>query len=311
MANPKSLYEFLKWGIERYPARRYTLILSGHGFQFVGVMTDYSQKAPYIMGIPEMVRAIDMAANDTGSQIDLLILDVCYFNFFESIYELGKEKNHAVQTVITYIYNGPLQGLPYDKLLRTLQQTAFSADMQAIVKRLVAALPFDLIAFEINHGKLAEIKGLFNELALQYSRSNPTREDDNLVHLLHAHNPLDSWYQLARKTLSGLLSTIICSRKAFEDNRMPVNFANKTTSDMASISRYYRLGFAQNNCWTYLLSKKTFDVKAPVQSRQGLRPLKLTPQEVYTYISVMNPGMTQDDKEKTVSELFRYNKWKA
>ena len=227
MADPKSLYEFLKWGIEHYPAKRYMLILSGHGFQFVGVMTDYSQKAPYIMGIPEMVRAINRAANDTGSQIDLLILDVCYFNFFESIYELGKDENHAVQNVITYIFNGPLQGLPYDKLLQFLQQKPFSADVQEIVKDLVAALPFDLVAFEINHGRLERIKGLFNELALQYWHSNPVKEDANLLHLLHTHNPLDSWYNLAQKTLTGLLSTIICARKALKNNRMPVNFANK------------------------------------------------------------------------------------
>lgn len=311
MADPKRLYEFLKWGIKRYPAKRYILILSGHGFQFVGVMTDYSQKAPYIMGIPEMVRAINMAANDTGSQIDLLILDVCYFNFIESIYELGKEKNHAVQNVITYIYNGPLRGLPYDQLLTTLNRQPCSAAMREIVKHLVDALPFDLIAFEINHGKLETIKGLFNELALQYWHSNPLKEDANLVHLLHTHNPTANWYSLSRRTLTGLLSTVICARKMSEDNKLPVNYANITTSDTALISRYYRLGFAQNNNWTYLLSNKTFDVNAPVQSRQELRPLKLTPQEVYTYISVMSPGMAQDRKEKTVGDLFRYNKWKT
>jgi len=311
IADPKSLYEFLKWGIEHYPAKRYMLILSGHGFQFVGVMTDYSQKSPYIMGIPEMTRAINMAANDTGNQIDLLILDVCYFNFFESIYELGKDKNHAVKNVITYIYNGPLQGLPYDKLLQTLQKTPFSADMQKIIRKIITELPFHLIAFEINHDKFERIKLLFNELALQYWRSNPVKEDTTLIHLLHSHNPLDNWYNLAQKTLTDLLSTVICTRKAFKENQIPVTVANQTTSDTALISRYYRLGFAQNNYWTYLLSNKTYDINPLVQLRQELRPLKLTPQEVYTYISVMNPGMTQDRKEKMAAELFRYKKWKT
>jgi hypothetical protein len=60
MADPKSLYEFITWGIENYPAKHFMLILGGHGAAFVGTLTDYSQEAPYIMGTVEMCRAINM-----------------------------------------------------------------------------------------------------------------------------------------------------------------------------------------------------------------------------------------------------------
>ena len=73
MANPKKLYDFISWGMQLYPANKYMLILGGHGYQFVGMMTDYSQKAAYIMGIPEMARAINMAANEAGRKIDALV----------------------------------------------------------------------------------------------------------------------------------------------------------------------------------------------------------------------------------------------
>lgn len=311
MADPKCLYEFIKWGMQNYPAKRYMLILSGHGFQFVGVMTDYSKKAPYIMGIPEMTQAINKAANETGNQIDLLLLDVCYFNFFESVYELGKEENHAVQNMITNIYGGPLEGLPYHTFLQEMKQKTF-LDMKDMVKTLMNNIPYELIAFQINHAKFKEIKSLFNELALEYWRNNPNREDVNIKHVLFTNNPQDCWYSLAQKTLNEMLSTVICTSKSHDLKFMPVSVANITTSNTALISRYHRLGFAQNNHWTYLLSNKTFNPNNdPIQLQNELHPLRLTPREVNAYISIMNPGLTKDHKKKMINELYRYNKWKV
>ena len=60
MAYPWSLYDFIKWGMENYPARHYMLILGGHALQFVGMMTDYSQNIPSVMGLPEMAKALNL-----------------------------------------------------------------------------------------------------------------------------------------------------------------------------------------------------------------------------------------------------------
>lgn len=41
-------------------------------------------------------------------------------NLVEVMYELALQKPAAVKTVITYIEEGPMAGLPIDKLLRIL-----------------------------------------------------------------------------------------------------------------------------------------------------------------------------------------------
>jgi hypothetical protein len=98
MAHPLTLYEFIKWGMKKYPAKKYMLILGGHGYQFVGAMTDYSQDTPYIMGIPAMSKAINMACHESGNKIDILVLDICFFNFIEVIYQLGKDEDSHIHT---------------------------------------------------------------------------------------------------------------------------------------------------------------------------------------------------------------------
>lgn len=52
MADPNCLYEFIRWGMENYKAEHYMLILGGHSCEYIGMLNDYSQDMPYIMGIP-------------------------------------------------------------------------------------------------------------------------------------------------------------------------------------------------------------------------------------------------------------------
>ena len=40
LADPKQLYYFIKWGMLSYPAKNYMLILGGHSYNCVGMMTD-------------------------------------------------------------------------------------------------------------------------------------------------------------------------------------------------------------------------------------------------------------------------------
>ncbi|MCE5285131.1 MAG: clostripain-related cysteine peptidase [Pelosinus sp.] len=295
MAHPERLYEFIKWGIEAYPAKRYMLILGGHGYQFVGAMTDYTQKVPYIMGIPEMVEAINAAGNATGRKIDLLMLDICYFNFIEVIYELGKDEHHAVQNALTYVYNGPIEGLPYDKITKVLQKNSHINDINVVIRDLIDNLSYDLVAFYINHQLLKEIKEQFNEIALEITASGTI---------------FDGTIKLPDSISINLFSLVIHFKKVVKNNKSLIAVAKKPTSDLKLISRYYRLGFAQHNYWTYLLSNKTIAVDTVMEPKKNLRPLKLCQEEVYAFISIMNPELSKERKKKILKELFIQRKWK-
>jgi len=307
MANPMMLYDFIKWGINCYPAKRYMLILGGHGYQFVGAMTDYSQSVPYIMGIPALCEALQLACGESGQKIDLLVLDVCYFNLIEPLYEFGKAENHVVQNIITYIRDGPLQGLSYDKLIQAVQCNSQNADMPSFIRKIMAGLDFDLVAVEINHNKLRQIKRLYNDLADCYLASK--REQGIQLHELFLANPEDAWYTLANSIKSMMQSLIHCHKIVTNPKAFLLACATVPTDDLGRLARYAKLSFAQNNNWTYLLSNEAFCNRLNVASEVELSPTVLSAQEVFTYISIMNPSLPEKAREIIFEKLLRYKKW--
>lgn len=304
MADPKNLYDFIRWGMRFYPANKYMLILGGHGYQFVGMMTDYSQKAPYIMGIPEMVRAINKGANGIG-KIDSLVLDTCYFNSIEVIYELGKEENHSVKSAITYIKNGAIEGLPYDRIIEIVQKNSDVEDITAIIQEIIDNLSYDLVAYKINHHTLKQIKQLFNDAASAYLSRNI---DDGNKLFKKVSDVLSTNDQTV---VSNLMSSLVIHFKSVsQSNSFQGIIANRpATDDLGLILRYYRLGFAQDNCWTCLLSNKHVEVNMAVEQKKGIFPLKMRPEEVYAYISIMNPGLEKTQIIEMLKELYQYKNW--
>ncbi|MFA9423984.1 MAG: clostripain-related cysteine peptidase [Sedimentibacter sp.] len=304
MADPKKLYDFIKWGMMFYPAKKYMLILGGHGYQFVGMMTDYSQKAPYIMGIPEMVRAINKAAKDIG-KIDILVIDTCYFNSIEVIYELGKEENHSTLSVITHVENGAIEGLPYDRIIEIVQEDSDVEDVTVIIQKIIDKLPYDLVAYEINHHTLKQIKQLFNDAASIYLSENINGVNTSFKKVSDVLSTIDQ--TLGSNLMSSL---VIYFKNVSQDKSLQGIVANRPIKDdLELISRYYRLGFAQGNHWTCLLSNKHVDVSMAVKQEKGLFPLKMRPEEVYAYISIMNPELGKTRKIEMLKELYRYKNW--
>ncbi len=303
MADPKTLYAFIRWGMESYPADKYMLILGGHGYQCIGMMTDYSQKAPYIMGIPEMVRAINMAANEMGRKIDVLVSDTCYFNSVEVIYELGKDENHSVRSAITPIKNGAIEGLPHDKIIELVRRNSNIEDSTVVIRALIDNLSYDLVAFEINRQKLQQIKQLFNDAALACLASNIDAGNAHLKKLP------DGPGNLTETMAFSLMSMVIHFKRVSQSKLDLFIVVNRPTGDLELISRYYRLGFAQGNSWTYVLSNKQIDVNMAVEQKKNLSPLKMKPGEVYSYISIMNPGLGENRREEILNELYQYKNW--
>ncbi|MDD3187828.1 MAG: clostripain-related cysteine peptidase [Bacilli bacterium] len=117
LADPNTLYNFIKWGYENYKAEQFMLILSDHGGEFIGCFTDESLSEPYLMGIPEMIQAINAIRTNLGYIIDVLVMDMCYMNCVEIIYELGQNENPAVKSVVNYMDSAAYEGLNYEKLV--------------------------------------------------------------------------------------------------------------------------------------------------------------------------------------------------
>lgn len=307
MADPMNLYKFMVWAVSEYPSEHYMLILGGHAYQFVGVMTDYSQNEPYIMGIPEMNRAIELAAGETDSKIDILVMDSCYYNFIEVMYEMGKNTNPAVQHVLTYIDNGPIPGLAYDKLLSIVQENSQNPNAYELCCALLSSFPVDLVAVRIDHVRLSHIKELFHSIAQCYEKVG-YEQMPNLYGVIYSSQPTHPWYEMVMEMHAASRELIIGAREVSASGLRLLHVATKPTEDKASLALYGRLSFTHSNDWLYLLSNRTFRIEATTGEIE-LRPLCLGLGDVATYISIMNPTISYDEKLSILTKLCQYKKW--
>lgn len=303
MADPKELYHFIQWGMLSYPAKKYMLMLGGHSYQGIGMMTDYSREAPYIMGIPEMVKVINMASREMSKDIDILFLDTCCSNSLELIYEFGKDENHAVQNVITYIANGPIEGLPYDTIMRIVQANRDTKDNTLLIKEIIENLSCNLISFEIDHKKLLKIKGMFHQKTLEcLSKRGEEGQDqkqkfllqkDILQYISDNAPPLSIYYKRRMHNTCSLITVIISD-----------------TNNLKLMNYFYHLGFIQHNCWACLLNDQPVDINRIFAiQKECLIPLQMSPQEVYEGISIMHPDLDETRKRDMLEKLYYYKKW--
>ncbi|MCD4785535.1 MAG: hypothetical protein K8T10_17070 [Candidatus Eremiobacteraeota bacterium] len=111
MASPKELADFIKFGMEKYPAEHYALIISDHGGAWRGAVSDYGHYRD--MTTPQIKEGLDLAQKDTGRQIDVLGFDACLMASTEVAYELRDNAKYMVASE----NNEGADGWPYVPLL--------------------------------------------------------------------------------------------------------------------------------------------------------------------------------------------------
>lgn len=315
MADPHNLYNFIIWGIKTYPSKHFMLILAGHGFSYIAAMTDLSQDIPYVMGVPQMCKVLNMIQKDTGVKIDILVLDMCYMNTIEVLYELGKTEDHTVDNVLTYINDAPLDGLPYDKLLYSIEKYHTENNLFFIMKSIIDTINLNLVAIKINHGKLKKIKKILNKLACSYLNSEDYKTltpYDILNHL----NKDTHWYEYTLELQKNLKSLIIYYKNKSINNCNIIDIV--TTEMLLSKDKinylalvYYSLSFCKNNCWINVLTQKSLDTNSYlkiINTSIKLEPIIL-PRGVSQNIRAMNPSLKAEAIKLISHNLFAYKKW--
>ncbi len=71
MTEPGRLREFLEWGMSRFPAQRYAVVLGGHGAGFAGAVTDSQRRS--MLSLP----SIQQQLSGLPARPELLIFNTC------------------------------------------------------------------------------------------------------------------------------------------------------------------------------------------------------------------------------------------
>jgi hypothetical protein len=308
MADPRQLCDFLSWGMQAYPADHYMLVLSGHGYQYVGIMTDYSQEKPYILGIPEMAASLRLVGQRLSKEIDILVLDSCYCNCIEVLYEIGGE-GCCTRAVITHAGQAPLGGMPYSQLISVMRENVYGNRPMDACRQIVEAIPANLVAYRLDPTHIARVKQLFSDLAAMYLDSGQG-SGPPLSRLVNTPHRSDPWFGVAAELQHCLESLITCC-KATDEHAEPITVAASLLDDPYRVRLYRRLAFSQSNLWFEMLQGKagtTYTPPAP-SAHHELLPLALDRRVVRSNLASMNPALNESQIDSLLDELLRHKGW--
>ncbi|MBS2033439.1 hypothetical protein JST97_00510 [bacterium] len=112
MNQPEELRNFLRWGMEKYPAQRYAIVLGGHGAGFAGAITDSQRR--HMMSLTEL----EAALGELPARPELVIFNTCLMAQAEVAAQLQTVTEHMVAS------QSELKGLglPLAEWLQTLPE---------------------------------------------------------------------------------------------------------------------------------------------------------------------------------------------
>jgi hypothetical protein len=115
------LADFVKWGMDKYPAEHYALIISDHGGGWQGAVEDDS--ANTWMTLPKLREGLEQAEAQTGRKLDFLGFDACLMASVEVVKELGPHADYMAVSEQTEGADGwGYSQLLNPQLLQTMQQ---------------------------------------------------------------------------------------------------------------------------------------------------------------------------------------------
>jgi len=105
-----TLRDFLRWGMENFPARHYMVVVGDHGKGFEGTGFDYLHKD--VLDLKEFRQALE----ESGLKPDVLVMDACEMGAVEVAYQLRDSARYLVasEEIIG------TQGLPHREFLQHL-----------------------------------------------------------------------------------------------------------------------------------------------------------------------------------------------
>lgn len=93
--DPASLTDFLTWGIERYPADRYGVILLSHGGTWSGGFGADTSHDHSAMSLPDLDLALTDAREQTGAWFEFIGFDACLMGQLEVYEVLSRHASYA------------------------------------------------------------------------------------------------------------------------------------------------------------------------------------------------------------------------
>lgn len=186
-----SIFEFVNWCVAKQPAKKYALILSGHGDGFQGKTLLLDESPHRVLTLPELRGTLEDIKSflPDNRKIDILGFDSCVMNTLEGVYEM----RDLAEVWIGSQGSIPNSGWAYERIFKglgVLDENQLK-DTKVVAKAFVNAFvehsksySFGGRSVDISACNLAEVNDIaknVNELSKTLISSLDERQNNNLI----------------------------------------------------------------------------------------------------------------------------------
>lgn len=154
MSKKETLANFIIWGMNKYPAKHFMVILSDHGAGFLGAEEDRGN----MLSLSDLREAFEIVKEKAGKTPDILAFDCCLMAQAEVASEL---KNSAKYLIASEEVIGG-DGYPYREILPSMDQALKEGKTD----------PRDIASLVIDNGKKVNEKSTFTLAAIDLSAAD-------------------------------------------------------------------------------------------------------------------------------------------
>jgi hypothetical protein len=140
--DPATLFDFISWTQEHYPAERYMVVLAGHG---AGTEDDFllkDENPGSSLSIPALREVFEEVKQRLNIKVDILGMDVCLMSMVEVCYEL----EGLVDYLVSSESFSPAAGWPYGQILEKIDAT-LQKNKKAGTEELASSIVREYISF--------------------------------------------------------------------------------------------------------------------------------------------------------------------
>ncbi len=334
MADPRSLADFISWGITNYPAEHIMVILSGHGAGFAGILTEYTYEHPYIMSIEGLIDSISLCKKTTDKYIDCLVLDSCYMNMVELWYEFAMAPKASVKYLITPLKNLGLEGLAWDQIIRQLQESVHQPlSLSETIKKIIhnvnqtCGILNKIMAAQLTKNHFVKLKSAVNQIAdyiilnkiypLKFANGwHKDQYNYPLISLLDLYENLKDDFPAIQSNILEILKNILVypslSQLPKNQNLGPSLYLTQNAEQYSIVQKYYEnLSFNVHNKWLQLLPNPNILQNCNTKPRK--KPKSILPPPLYMPIGSVvavileqNPNLMPSQAWQIVKDLEWY-----
>ena len=126
--DPRTFLKFLKWGLNRYPAKNRLLVVWNHGAGFRSVRRDIGyDDFGSSLDMPEIETVFRKAGINKNNKLHVLGFDACLMNMVEIAHHFKDQ----VEIIVGSQQTEPGDGWPYDKVLSAAKASNTSDELAA------------------------------------------------------------------------------------------------------------------------------------------------------------------------------------